>query len=1458
MFNLVQRIFIYALLVLITVSIGGCKPGDSVQFKAHQKFQSEHIKWIENVGQYDENIAFVYNNSISGVRVLKNGAIQYILSNKDKTYVIQENVKSVTTNPQGLLISPSRVNYFKGEAKNHRSYIPVYHQVYLGEAWPEIHCYLNAEAGTVEKLLKIMPGADIDQIGFELKGIDFIDLAENTLILEIDSENLSFSEPVAWQEINGSVIDIDAAYMIDDNNLSYGFKLGTYNHDYPLFIDPVLSSSFLGGSGTEEIETIKVISDGSVILGGSTSSMNFPVTPGSYDSSHNDTTDIFIARMSKDLKDLEACTFIGGEGRDVLEDLKVYGNGNIYIGGSTRSVDYPTSINAYDRSYNNPGATVAYKDMVVSALSPGLDQLLHSTFLGTTTDDYCTAIDFDSSGDLCLIGFAGRIPSVGPQFNANTSGCVFAKFNSTLSILIATNSVSGNNFIWPDDIVVDGNDNIFLCAHTRATNFPATIGSYATNNSGSQDAVLFKVNNAMSVMLAATYFGGDREDLATKLMLDDNGNVYATGYTKSSDFPVSPGAYSTGNTSSFSSDIFITKLSSNLDSLLLSTLAGGGGSDESYDISMDSKGNVFITGTAGWGFPVFCDSYQSNWSTIDDGLIASFDPSLSTLISSTYLSTSGDDVCLSLAINPGDTVYVGGFTSSPNFPVTMSFDTTYNGGNEDAFVLAINPELNGSEPCCPDLISPLPGSVNLPSEFDIEWENARNANGYLLSVGTEMDQWDIINDLDVGNVTMYTLNNLPCGDTIYISIQPYNDFGVKTNCEVYFLAIGGGFFTEEYFEICEGEMFMWEGESYDTEGTYQSIYIDENGCDSIIQLTLAVHPEYYIQETAMVCEGDSYDWHNSTYFLEGLYYDSLTSLNGCDSVFELNLELLPNYEFSESEVICEGETYDWQGMVLDQSGTYTVKLLSSENCDSILILDLEVKPSYLNQETYSICEGEEYEWQGMMLDQSGTYNSVLVSSDNCDSILVLELIVFPTYLIQEANTICEGDSYDWQGMIFDQPGVFMVSYNTGNGCDSIYELVLDNWPSYHSQELMETCESNPVNWQGMELDSSGLYQLEYNTQFGCDSIFELNLTVYDEYYFQDEYEICDSESFDWQGNVYSEPGVYVQEYSSINGCDSIYELTLEVNPGYSTYEEYELCDGDTLLWNGLMLSSEGEYEIQYLTDELCDSIININLIVNTGYSFHELTGLCEGDFIEWEGQTIGDPGYYSVEYQSFDGCDSIHNLEVLAYPEFEFLETISLCTGDQLDWQGLILDQPGDYELNYITQYGCDSTYHLELELISPDTSVTVWNDTLETPFNPLSTYQWLNCQDMSLIEGETSSEYVPESSGEYSVIVEFEGCIDTSMCYYVQSTSIGKLESSQFRIIVFPNPLSNGLMNLEIQGISGRYEVLILDINGKVLHSEFDYTKTKSIHTGNLLPGVYFVLVQFEGRRFIQRIIVA
>ena len=529
-----------------------------------RSLNSLKIPFIANKGQVNRKVAY-YAQTFSGtVYITNEGEIVYNLPLLGK-YNPFERTKigkgdRLDTCARGVALrekltgnrirnvtgygpTHTHVSYFVGRNPKVWSMdLPTYSRISLGEVYPEVVLTLVAHGNNIEKVFTVHPGGNPENIQIKLEGGKITKVKDGQLVVKTPLGEIGFTAPAAYQEIKDMRQPVKISYKVCGNGV-YGFEIGVYNPRYPLVIDPILASTFLGGSDWEKANALVLGNSGDIYVAGYTWSNDFPTTAGVYEKDYNGNDDVFISMLSGDLKRILASTFLGGNNVDEAFDLTLDDSGNVYVVGHTDSKDFPTTTGAYDESFNGGW------DIFISKLSGDLKKLHASTLLGGSTTDCGNALVLDGAGDVYVAGEteSNDFPATTGAYDESFNGgwdVFISKLSGDLKKLLASTYFGGDNSDGSLALSLDNSGDIYVAGWT---------GSF--NIRGIKDADILKLNGNLSKLLAYRFFGGKNKDEARALTLDGSGHIYVAGWTKSAHFPVLGGDYKGG-----ANDAFVSKL----------------------------------------------------------------------------------------------------------------------------------------------------------------------------------------------------------------------------------------------------------------------------------------------------------------------------------------------------------------------------------------------------------------------------------------------------------------------------------------------------------------------------------------------------------------------------------------------------------------------------------------------------------------------------------------------------------------------------------------------------------------------------------------------------------------------------------------------------------------------------------------------------------------------------------
>ena len=616
------------------------------------------------------------------------------------------------------------------------------------------------------------------------------------------------------------------------------------------------------------------------------------------------------------------------------------------------------------------------------------------------------------------------------------------------------------------------------------------------------------------------------------------------------------------------------------------------------------------------------------------------------------------------------------------------------------------------------------------------------------SVGTHACDSILLLDIQIGKVYRDTLKDSICGNLPYIWL------GIDENGK----------------EI--------ERMVIDTPRTkvYQVDFITSMGFDSIFYLDLTVYPAYVKQDSMTTyertCQNSLYTWsrHNEVLKSDSLYcvtnkrwidaneiptdivgtftyIDSMTTIHGCDSIYTLILQIDEEFVSRDTIHICNDTFAIWHDTIYvgtEYIGTFpdptmeiiklapqtyrdTVIYKTETGCDSTVYLYLNI------HEQYDVIDYQ------VACDDSIPY--IWITKDS-----------FGEYY----DTIAYEPAVEYLDPITNKPTKDIIQLNSTrtltsiHGCDSVVNLDLTIYPTYRFVTSASICSNKPYEWRGNKYEYTGRYYDDTTTVYGCDSIYVLDLYVKPVVERLKIVNICDDETlvhadtiYDGQdtiifttvlwepGDIKPTPDEYdLVRFESKDGeCDSIiYKYSIHVNPTFRTDTFVTLCSNEVLLLNEFSISLDTMYSVDYsisaidtiLMDTLqtihgCDSVLVCHAHILPAYKYIDYDTICESDTCFWRDTMFVDmlPGDHSLvdNMTSIYGCDSIYELRLHVNPIYEFEYDTTICSNELFIFYGDTLTETGTYHANHPSIYACDSVTTLHLTV--HDTTFNLLYDTI-------------------------------------------------------------------------------------------------------------------------------------------------
>jgi len=654
----------------VTLLLSGCSAlglgggGSSFSNAPLSAPQYSAIRFEPNVGQADSSYRYLAHGKAHSMYLSSSEAV-FELRGSTWTGTQSRTIHAVLEGADGGIEAQAqeplsgRVNYLVGnDRQKWHTDIPTFsrvtfHGVYLG-----IDVVYHGTGGFLENDFIVQPGGDPAAIRIRFTGGDAVRLEKDgSLAIQAGRRTLRWKPPFLYQRgPQGQLDHVEGRFTIRNDGV-VGFEIGVYDVHRTLVIDPLLTyATYFGSPSAEAAARVATDSSGNAYIIGGTDNENFPATPGAYVSRPSGVNgQVLVAKLTPDGKSMIYETHIGGSLGEGGFGIVVDASGNAYLAGMTASPDYPASTNFTTKSVTDP------LNCFVTKLNAAGNALVYSALIGGSQGDGCSSVGVDSSGNAYAVGVTAStdLPTVNAM-QANAPGPLFGNASNATFVV--------------------------------------------------------KLSPDGSKLLYSTYFGGPGNTAATSVAVDGSGNAYFTGFTTSSSFPVTPGAYQMtfagsggqnsllptlfqmGNVLGYAvtdtfGDAFVAKMSP-AGQKIYATYLGGTKDDIGFSIAIDSQGDAYVGGaTLSTNFPTqnaFQASYHgaggNSQTAGGDGFIAEIDPTGSKLLFSSYIGGSADDRVLGIALDSSGNIYLAGHTLSKDFPTAgQTAQSGYAGDSEGFF-----------------------------------------------------------------------------------------------------------------------------------------------------------------------------------------------------------------------------------------------------------------------------------------------------------------------------------------------------------------------------------------------------------------------------------------------------------------------------------------------------------------------------------------------------------------------------------------------------------------------------------------------------------------------------------------------------------------------------------------------------------------------------------------------------
>jgi len=670
--------------------------------------------FIENKGQWDKDI--LYSLQGDGVMTnITNDGIYFDFYRIYSEHIVGDVIKMKLENSNTLKVEPinqssNSINYFIGnDSKSWIKNVGTFEKLSFENVYSGINLELLTDGNSPRYDFIIEPFADPNQIQISFDGINSLAASNKNLVIQTLNSVIENKNLLAYQMKDGIKSIVPCKFELIDNKI--GFNLGEYDKSVELVIDPVIYSSYYGGSGDERANIVKFIDDSTFVLAGSTNSMDLRTTVGAYDQEYAERFDAFVSKIKIKNSEYqpEFTTYLGSLEFDEIVDLEIDKDFLLLV-GNTESADFPLK---------DPFVSVFQggKDIFVSSLGLNGDTLLKSSYFGGSLTDEAVKVIKNRSNQFIIIGSTDS-PNIrvlgGPQ-NGNYKGkkdiLIFTVNSDRTSVVLTTHLGGASDDVPYDMFINQSTNNIAITGYTTSitgtdNDFPILPdksrwfgrgGAYDDSFNGRKDVFVMQLGPNAQTLDVSTYIGSSGDDIGKGVWLSSGDEIYVIGETYNNydvglEFPITEG----DNKIKGESDIFIAKFNEVRESfgaqtqtLAFSRVIAANGNEEVEDIKITNDGSKFgVVFTNTGEFPeVSFDLYKPGTNIVYTEL----NDINGDVTSSTLFGGLKDEFPTSLTYDRFDGYMIAGYTFSEDIETTSNASQKSKSNNSDIILVRNNP-----------------------------------------------------------------------------------------------------------------------------------------------------------------------------------------------------------------------------------------------------------------------------------------------------------------------------------------------------------------------------------------------------------------------------------------------------------------------------------------------------------------------------------------------------------------------------------------------------------------------------------------------------------------------------------------------------------------------------------------------------------------------------------------------
>ena len=449
--------------------------------------------------------------------------------------------------------------------------------------------------------------------------------------------------------------------------------------------------------------------------------------------------------------------------------------------------------------------------------------------------------------------------------------------------------------------------------------------------------------------------------------------------------------------------------------------------------------------------------------------------------------------------------------------------------------------------------------------------------------------------------------------------------------------------------------YEYEDSVWNTSGTHTIHYTAQNGCDSIVVLTLVILlPDPTYVDSTVCASALPLMWNGLLFTEAGQQTATLHPTPYYDSLVVMTLNVLPVPTTVIDTSVCE--LFVWNGMEYDDSGTYEQTFTAENGCDSVVTVHLSVFYSEMTEVDSLICPADlPFFWNGQTFTGPGQQTAHLLTTHQCDSMVIMTVTVGDTTAQWTDTTVC--DRLNFHGTIYTTSGQYEQQLTNEDGCTYTHHIDVTVYQSDTTYLDTNVCNSSfPFVWHGLTFMNAGTKTLTLSSQHQCDSVLMLTVDRLNISISSFDTTVCGS--FEWNGQTYTQSGNLSQILTAANGCDSVVFAHVTVQQGVEQFYDTTVCAADLpVWWRGHSFADADTLTVVHQTSQGCDSteVFSLQVLPSPDTLYADTTVCAAALPLWWHGVHFTASGTQQTLVAVPNACDSVEvlTLQVIEMPELQ-------------------------------------------------------------------------------------------------------------------------------------------------------------------------------------------------------------